>query len=204
MRILAPDGRIFRRGEKVELSCDVPRRTTAVTWYHGSRILGTAKILPDQDGRGGSHHTSAPILLPWDLEYDSEPYVLTASFDPKGWLEIHIQINSNIQKSTKIYLHYFFLFFSKLRPKKEQFDQLVSQSPSRRKQSRKRSRRASASRVNIFPTVRFEQNKIEISEMDSTIEGAITCVAKLKKYAIAIASNPIHLEVASKLSLFIK
>lgn len=38
--------------------------------------------------------------------------------------------------------------------------------------------------------------------MDSTIEGAITCVAKLKKYAIA--SNPIHLEVASKLSLFIR
>ena len=95
MRILAPDGRIFRRGEKVELSCDVPRRTTAVTWYHGSRILGTAKILPDQDGRGGSHHTSAPILLPWDLEYDSEPYVLTASFDPKGWLQINIKnINS--------------------------------------------------------------------------------------------------------------
>ena len=75
----------------MELSCDVPRRTTAVTWYHGSRILGTAKILPDQDGRGGSHHTSAPILLPWDLEYDSEPYVLTASFDPKGWLQINIQ-----------------------------------------------------------------------------------------------------------------
>ena len=97
---------------------------------------------------------------------------------------------------------FFFLFFSKFKPQKEQFDQLVSQSPSRRKQSRKRSRRASASRDNIFPTVRFEQNKIEISEMDSTIEGAITCVAKLKKYAIA--SNPIHLEVASKLSLFIK
>ena len=166
MRIIARDGRVFRRGEEVELSCDVPRRTSAVTWYHGSRILGTAKILPDQDGKPGSHHTSAPILLPWDLEYDSEPYVFTGSFDPK-----------------------------------EQFDQLVSQSPSRRKQgqSRKRTRRASASRANIFPTVRFEQNKIQISEMDSTIEGAITCVAKLKKYAIA--SNPIHLEVASKFTL---
>lgn len=159
----------------MRLECQVPPRTTAITWYHGSRILGTSTLNQGaNDGSdSGSKYTAAPMLHPWDLDYVSEPYILTTSFNPK-----------------------------------EQFDQLVSQSSTRRKKQSANKRRSrstsSGSRFkgdfNIpslsYPTLRFSQNKIVIAKIDETIEGAISCVAKLRKNAIA--SNPIYIQIASK------
>ena len=178
VKIIADGGTIYKKGDVVSLKCDVPSKTTAVTWYHGSRILGTSK-LNDGSGNGRSKYTSAPMLHPWDLDYVSEQnYIFETSFNPK-----------------------------------EQFDQLISQSSSRRKknQNKRRSKRAAETtdddrknfrsfQFNIpqdsYPTLQFSQNKIVIAKIDETIEGAISCVAKLRKNAIA--SNPIYIQIASK------
>jgi hypothetical protein len=175
VRIIAKDGTIFKTGDEVDLECDVPSRTTAVTWYHGSRILGTAKLNTGGVVQNESKYTSAPMLQPWDLDYVSEPYFFerSASFNPK-----------------------------------EQFDQLISQSSnSRRKKPKSRKSRRAAPSLDAdfnllpsesYPTLHFSQNRMVITEIDETIEGAISCVAKFRKNAIS--SDPVHIQIASMYS----
>ena len=112
-----------------------------------------------------SKYRVAPVLLPWDLDYVTEP-INFSGVDPK-----------------------------------EQFDQLVSQTSSRRKKHRKaRSTRYYSRNEKMFKLPIFNQNNMIITRIDDTHEGAITCVAKLRK--IAIASNPIDIKIASKFVIF--
>lgn len=193
---------IFLPGQYAELECDAPRDAIAVSWYQGSRILGTFK-LSSQKGK------NIDGLTPYDLnwEVDSEDLI---SYDPKMEFNRLRSYSAGDHRRARSYEH------SSDRAQSDtdslpDFDQYwrrlnLSNGRKRRSISETEAQLMNLSSVkSIGPfqetgNFKFNRKKMIIRAVDVSHEGNMICVAKLDKYR-AIASEPFRLQIAKMADL---
>ena len=155
--------------------------THAVSWYKGSRILGTTKLdSAEADDRGGNlHNTRTGDFTFFDLGLKNEEEVLISEDDLPP----------------------------RLKPKynpRQQFRQLYSISDRR---NRRRRRRSITETESFLPSIhdqlrdyQFSKNKLIIENVHENHEGEYFCVAKFAGHK-AISSNSFNLQIARMANL---
>ena len=170
---------IYEIGSNAELECDLTDDARAVSWYKGSRILGTTKLdrelldEPDYDERNSLSQLGEFSFF--DLGLKNEEEVLISEND----LPPH--------------------FVPKYNPR-QQFRQLYSVSD-------RRNRRSITETESFLPSIheevrdyQFSENKLIIINVDENHEGEYFCVAKLAGHK-AISSNSFNLQIAHMANL---